>query len=116
MNRTETTDNGDPAGVRGSGRKTSTLPLCDNSGIRDNHNRGAVADFLREKIKSGSHLSVVSATFTIYAYAATFRKRAASGLESARDFILPDERGQVHEKADLELVTWLVIKEPDHAC
>jgi superfamily II DNA or RNA helicase len=43
--------------------------------------------------------------------AVTFRKRAASGLQSSRGFILPDEREQVHEKADLELVTWLVIKE-----
>src|SRR6266478_7454159 len=41
-----------------------------NSGIRDNHRRGLVADFLRGKIKSGSRLSVVSAYFTIYAYEA----------------------------------------------
>jgi SNF2 family DNA or RNA helicase len=39
-----------------------------NSGIRDNHKRGAVADFLKAKIQSGSRLSVVSAYFTIYAY------------------------------------------------
>src|SRR3974390_2485557 len=39
-----------------------------SSGIRDNHNRGVVADFLKTKIKSGSRLSVVSAYFTIYAY------------------------------------------------
>jgi superfamily II DNA or RNA helicase len=43
--------------------------------------------------------------------AATFRKRAAFGLQSARGFILPNEQEQVHEKTDLELVTWLVIKE-----
>ncbi len=43
--------------------------------------------------------------------AATFRKRAASGLISSRDFILPNAHEQVHEKTDLELVTWLVIKE-----
>ena len=41
--------------------------------------------------------------------AATFRKRAASGLQSGRDFVLPDAKEQVHEKTDLELVTWLVI-------
>ena len=41
-----------------------------NSGIRDNHSRGIVADFLKAHIKEGSHLSVVSAFFTIYAYAA----------------------------------------------
>ncbi len=39
-----------------------------NSGIRDNHHRGAVADFLKTKIHAGSRLSVVSAYFTIYAY------------------------------------------------
>jgi SNF2 family DNA or RNA helicase len=39
-----------------------------NSGIRDNHKRGVVADFLKSKIHSGSRLSVVSAYFTIYAY------------------------------------------------
>ena len=40
----------------------------NNSGIRDNHRRGVVADFLKAKIYSGSRLSVVSAYFTIYAY------------------------------------------------
>ncbi len=39
-------------------------------GIRDNHTHGKVADFLIEKINAGSHLSVVSAYFTIYAYEA----------------------------------------------
>ena len=37
-------------------------------GIRDNHTHGKVADFLVEKISTGSQLSVVSAYFTIYAY------------------------------------------------
>lgn len=41
-----------------------------NSGIRDNHSRGRVADFLTDKIAAGSRLSVVSAYFTIYAYEA----------------------------------------------
>ncbi|MGB4359359.1 MAG: hypothetical protein WBJ19_02965, partial [Rhodoferax sp.] len=38
------------------------------SGIRDNRSRGKVADFLKEKTAFGSHLSIVSAYFTIYAY------------------------------------------------
>src|SRR5258708_27408783 len=42
----------------------------NNSGIRDNHRRGAVVDFLKAKIQSGSRLSVVSAYFTIYSYEA----------------------------------------------
>jgi hypothetical protein len=39
------------------------------SGIRDNHRRGSAADFLRAKIADGAELSVVTAYFTIYAYA-----------------------------------------------
>ena len=46
--------------------------------------------------------------------AATFRKRAASGLQSGRGFVLPNAQEQVHEKTDLELVTWLVIKKEEH--
>lgn len=40
------------------------------SGIRDNYLRGAVGDFLLEKLRKGSDLSVVSAYFTIYAFGA----------------------------------------------
>lgn len=43
---------------------SSTLP----SGIRDNLRRGSVGNFLKEKIQSGSKLSIVSAYFTIYAF------------------------------------------------
>lgn len=42
----------------------STPP--NNSGLRDNHTRGTVADFLRAKTQSGSNLSIVSAYFTLY--------------------------------------------------
>src|ERR1039457_71175 len=45
-----------------------------NSGIRDNHKRGVVADFLKAKIHHGSRLSVVSAYFTICAYDALRRQ------------------------------------------
>jgi SNF2 family DNA or RNA helicase len=41
-----------------------------SSGIRDNHYCGSVGDFLRPHLQTGSRLSVVSAYFTIYAYAA----------------------------------------------
>jgi SNF2 family DNA or RNA helicase len=41
---------------------------ANNSGLRDNHSRGTVGDFLTGKIRDGSKLSVVSAYFTIYAY------------------------------------------------
>ena len=39
-----------------------------SSSIRDNQGRGKVGDFLKDKIKPCSKLSIVSAYFTIYAY------------------------------------------------
>jgi hypothetical protein len=51
--------------------KVSNMPgSLNDSGIRDNHRRGNVADFLKSKLKTGSRHSVVSAYFTIYAYEA----------------------------------------------
>ena len=52
------------------------------SGIRDNQERGNVADFLKEKAASNSRLSIVSAYFTIYAYAALSEQ--LEGIESLR--------------------------------
>jgi len=46
------------------------MTIANSHGIRDNHSRGKVSDFLVEKIAAGSQLSVVSAYFTIYAYEA----------------------------------------------
>lgn len=46
------------------------MTLNSQSGIRDNYHRGNVGDFLKTKIQQGSNLSIVSAYFTIYAYAA----------------------------------------------
>ncbi|MCB8945208.1 MAG: DEAD/DEAH box helicase family protein [Ardenticatenaceae bacterium] len=57
------------------------LPLR-TSGIRDNLSRGSVGDFLREKIQPGSSLSIVSAYFTIYAYAAL--KEELDSIEELR--------------------------------
>ncbi len=46
-------------------RSSSQLQM---SGIRDNHQRGTVGEFLKSKIQNGSSLSIVSAYFTIYAF------------------------------------------------
>jgi hypothetical protein len=43
--------------------------------------------------------------------ARTFQKRVASGLQSGRDFVIPNQQDQAKDAADFELVTWLVIKE-----
>ncbi|WP_197711041.1 hypothetical protein [Chromatium okenii] len=37
-------------------------------GIRDNHQRGKVIDFLSQHVTANSQLAIVSAYFTIYAY------------------------------------------------
>ena len=37
------------------------IGLIRSAGIRDNHRRGLVADFLKAKIRDGSRLSAVSA-------------------------------------------------------
>ena len=51
-------------------QKTAPNPSPSASGIRDNHSRGNVADFLNDKVGAQSSLSIVSAYFTIYAYEA----------------------------------------------
>jgi hypothetical protein len=53
-----------------------------SSGIRDNYLRGAVGDFLREKIEPNCDLSIVSAYFTIYAYGALQQELA--GIDRMR--------------------------------
>ena len=42
--------------------------------------------------------------------AATFTKRVASGLQTARSFVIPNHNQQASETTDFELITWLVIK------
>jgi ERCC4-related helicase len=49
------------------------------SGIRDNHTRGSVGSFLQEAMTPGAELAVVSAYFTIYAYAALREQLDAIG-------------------------------------
>ncbi len=51
--------------------------MTSHSGIRDNHSRGTVGDFLQTKIRSGSKLAIVSAYFTIYAFEALKDQLAA---------------------------------------
>ncbi len=52
------------------------------SNIRDNHERGSVAEFLTSNITGGDKLSVMSAYFTIHAYHALSHK--LNGIDSMR--------------------------------
>jgi SNF2 family DNA or RNA helicase len=42
---------------------------------------------------------------------AIFQKRVAAGLQSGRDFVIPDQKAQARDDNDFELITWLVIKD-----
>lgn len=47
---------------------------------------------------------------TVASISKSFKKRIAAGLTAGRDFIIPDQRVQVSDSDDFELITWLVIK------
>ena len=42
----------------------------------------------------------------------TFQKRTAAGLQTGRDFVIPDKQEQATDATDFELITWLVILQP----
>lgn len=39
-----------------------------------------------------------------------FKQCVAAGLQTSRDFTIPDKKNQVKGTDDFELITWLVIK------
>lgn len=73
---------------------------------------GQLCNLFDQETNHGSDMKTYDAQLkkAVDSIAITFRKRAAAGLQSGRDFVLPDAQEQVHENTDLELVTWLVIK------
>jgi len=98
----------------------------NSSGIRDNHHRGKVAEFLIEKISAESELSIVSAYFTIYAYDALAEKLdRVSGLRflfgeprfiSALDPDKTDRKSFKIEDERLELSNRLQQKDVARRC
>ncbi len=99
---------------------------ANNHGIRDNHHRGKVADFLTDRLAAGSQLSVVSAYFTIYAYEAL--KDQLESIDSLKflfgepSFITSLDPEKTDKKAfkiedeHLELSNRLKQKEVAHRC
>ena len=49
-------------------------------------------------------------TRAIHAIVRTFQKKTAAGLQSGRNFVIPDKQEQATGASDFELITWLVIK------
>lgn len=72
----------------------------------------ALCNLFDQETEHGTKMDAYAALLrkAVDAIAVTFRKRAAAGLQSNRSFVLPDEQDQVDEKSDLELITWLVVK------
>ena len=94
-------------------------------GIKHNHSRGNVADYLAAKLADGSRVSVmsavsaVSAYFIIYAYEALSKK--LDSIESLRfiqslDPDKTDKKAFKIEDEDLELANRLQQKEVARSC
>jgi len=66
-----------------------------------------------QETRNGSDMRAYSALLqkAVDSIVATFRRRVAAGLQSGRDFVIPERTAQANDSADFELVTWLVIKE-----
>ena len=63
---------------------------------------------------NGSDMSLYNKLLdaTVESIARTFQKRVAAGLQSGRDFVIPNQDEQARETTDFDLITWLVIKSP----
>ena len=84
------------------------------SGIQDNHNRGKIGDFLKEKIKP--KIMVCLSFFTkdslhkaVKAIAGTFKRRNVANLLTDCGGRLVDAQRQIRDTSDFELIKWLVI-------
>jgi len=64
--------------------------------------------------QNGSDMSLYNKLLdaAVESIARTFQRRVAAGLQTGRDFVIPDQQEQAREATDFELITWLVIKAP----
>jgi hypothetical protein len=63
---------------------------------------------------NGADMSLYNKLLTaaVDSIARTFQKRVAAGLQSGRDFVIPNQQDQAKETTDFNLITWLAIKSP----
>jgi len=73
----------------------------------------ALCNCFDQETRNGSDMSVYSTLLhkATDAIVATFRRRVAAGLQTGRDFVIPDQNEQANDTTDFELITWLVIKD-----
>ncbi len=74
----------------------------------------ALCNLFDQQTRNGADMSAYSLLLTkaVESIVSTFRRRVASGLQSGRDFIIPNQQAQVADTTDFDLITWLVIKAP----
>lgn len=72
----------------------------------------ALCDLFDQQTNDGENMGLYNTLLerAVASVAAMFRKRIASGLQSGRGFIIPEQSAQANETTDFELVTWLMIK------
>jgi len=72
----------------------------------------ALCDLFDQKTEGGTKMDKYSGLISkaIKAIVRTFQKRTAAGLQSGRNFVIPDKAEQASDASDFELITWLVIK------
>lgn len=72
-----------------------------------------LCDLFDEETNNGINMDRYSELLTeaVRSIAGTFRKRTAAGLQTRRDFVIPDRQLQANDSSGFDLVTWLVIKE-----
>lgn len=71
-----------------------------------------LCDLFDQETDGGNNMTKYSdlLSMAIKSIAHTFQKRTAAGLQSGRDFVIPDKKEQAKDSSDFELITWLVIK------
>ncbi|MHA1613441.1 MAG: helicase-related protein [Candidatus Thorarchaeota archaeon] len=71
-----------------------------------------LCDLFDRETDNGARMDKYSELLTkaVRSIAATFRKRTAAGLQTGRDFVIPDRQAQANDNSDFDLVTWLLIK------
>ncbi len=72
----------------------------------------ALCDLFDRETEDGADMAFYNDLLgkTVKAVAGAFKQRVSSGLQTQRDFTIPDQKNQVRDTDDFELVTWLVIK------
>ena len=71
-----------------------------------------LCDLFDRETENGENMTVYNDLLgkAVKSISATFKKRLAAGLQTGRDFVIPDQTEQVNDDNDFELITWLVIK------